>query len=64
MENKLFGLVKVVNMVHDEIMVECDADLADEIAVIVQESMEKAGVIFCKTIPLKATPMITDYWEH
>jgi DNA polymerase I-like protein with 3'-5' exonuclease and polymerase domains len=47
-----------------EILLECPQELAPEIAKKLQESMEKAGDVFCKVVKLKAVPMITKYWEH
>jgi DNA polymerase-1 len=56
--------VKICNIVHDEIVVECPENQADYIASRLQYHMEEAGKPFCKIIPLKATPVITDHWEH
>ena len=38
--------------------------IAANIAKRLQECMEDAGKPFCKIIPLKAEPCITDHWEH
>jgi DNA polymerase I-like protein with 3'-5' exonuclease and polymerase domains len=64
LENNLFKTVKISNLVHDEIMVECPKHMAEEISVKLKESMEVAGNYFCKIIPLTATPEITNYWTH
>jgi DNA polymerase-1 len=61
---KLQNTVKVCNIVHDEIVIECPEDLAPRMARYLQECMEEAGKPFCKIIPLKAEPCITDHWEH
>jgi DNA polymerase-1 len=58
------GIVYVVNLIHDEIIAECPVELAEEIKILLQESMEKAGRVFCKTIPIKADPLITMEWKH
>lgn len=63
-ENNYLNKVKIVNIVHDEIMLECDLDIAEDVAQITREYMEKAGSIFCKIIPLEAIPEITTYWKH
>ena len=63
-EEQLLGIVKICNIVHDEIVVECPKRYAPEIAKRLQECMEDAGKPFCKIIPLKAEPCITDHWEH
>lgn len=63
-KNGLYNITKIVNLVHDEIVVECDKKVADKVAKILSESMEKAGKIFCKTVPLPAVAKISDYWTH
>lgn len=63
MELNLINIVKIVNVVHDEIVVECPENMADKMSAIVQDSMEKAGKIYCTRVPLKADPMITKFWS-
>lgn len=60
----LQNTILMCNIVHDEIVVECPLEGADIIANTLQECMEDAGKPFCKIIPLKAEPCITDHWEH
>ena len=55
---------KVVNMVHDECLVEADEDIAEEVSKIMSEMMVKAGTYYCKTVPMKAEPVISNCWEH
>jgi len=64
LENDLIFKVKVVNVVHDEIIVECPDELASGMATILQKSMEDAGQVFCKVVKLKAEPVITSTWRH
>jgi len=61
--NKLLFTVKFVNTIHDENLIECPLNLAQECSVALKEAMEKAGNKFCKTIPLKADPCIAPYWK-
>lgn len=63
-EKELLGIVLIVNIVHDEIVVECPKNISEEVAKNLKECMEKAGNLFCTTIPIKAEPKITDKWEH
>lgn len=56
--------VKICNIVHDEIVIECMEREADFMASSLQKFMEDAGKPFCKIIPLKAEPCVTDHWEH
>jgi len=64
LENNLFNIVKISNLVHDEILCECPKDKAEELSKTLKECMERAGDKFCKTIKLEATPKITTQWEH
>ena len=56
--------VKICNIVHDEIIIECPEREADFMASSLQKFMEDAGKPFCKIIPLEAQPVVTDYWDH
>ena len=62
--NLLFKYVRICNIIHDEIVVECKKDIAEKMAAKLKECMEKAGEPFCPTIPLKAEPCITEFWNH
>ena len=56
---------RVVNMVHDECLCEADdLETAKQVAIIMEECMVKAGTFYCKTIPMKAEPVIAQYWAH
>jgi DNA polymerase-1 len=63
-KNNLLFTVKLPNVVHDEWIVECPENIANELSKVLQECMEKAGDVFCKTIKLKAEPCITKFWKH
>lgn len=63
-ENKLLFKVFIVNLIHDEILIEAPKNLAEELAKVLKLCMERAGDIFCKTIKLEASPVITEYWVH
>jgi DNA polymerase-1 len=63
-KNKAWNKFKVVNAVHDEIVVESTIDYTEKAAKVVQWAMIKAGKIFCSTIPMVAEPIISDKWEH
>jgi DNA polymerase-1 len=64
LENDLIFKVKVVNVVHDEIIVECPNELSSNISTILQKSMEDAGQVFCKVVKLRAEPVKTVTWKH
>jgi DNA polymerase-1 len=64
LENNYQNIVKLVNIVHDEILAECPKELSKIVADKMKEFMEKAGDIYCKIIPLKAVPEISTFWNH
>lgn len=61
--NLLFN-VKMVNVVHDEWIIECSEEMGDKMSEMLKFCMEKAGDVFCKTIKLNADPCVTKYWKH
>lgn len=64
LENNLFGEVLINAMVHDEYVSEAPINQIQTCASKLKECMERAGNIFCKTIPIIADPEIGLYWEH
>ena len=56
--------IKLVNVVHDEILIEADEDKAELASTLLSESMEKAGSYYVKDIKMTAEPEIGDYWKH
>ena len=64
LKNNLFGIVKIIILVHDESVIECPKEMKELVANKVQECMEKSGAIFCKKVKLKANPMIGNCWIH
>jgi len=53
---------QIVNIIHDEIVVEADADEAEEVAVKVERAMVAAGEEYVKTVPVKVETEIADEW--
>jgi DNA polymerase I-like protein with 3'-5' exonuclease and polymerase domains len=53
---------KVVNIIHDEIVVEADADEADAVAAKVERVMCAAGEEYLKTVPVKVETEVADEW--
>ena len=53
---------QIVNIIHDEIVVEADADDAEAIAVKVERLMCAAGEEYLKTVPVKVETEIADEW--
>ena len=53
---------KIVNIIHDEIVVEADADEAQAIAARVEQIMCAAAEEYLKTVPVKVETEIADEW--
>ncbi len=53
---------QIVNIIHDEIVVEADADEAQEVALKVERVMCAAGEEYVKTVPVKVETEIADEW--
>jgi DNA polymerase I-like protein with 3'-5' exonuclease and polymerase domains len=53
---------KVVNIIHDEIVVEADADEAPDVAEKVERVMRVAGEEYVKTVPVKVETEIAEEW--
>jgi DNA polymerase-1 len=54
----------IVNVVHDEIVVECYISDAEKVKVLLEDSMIRAGKVFCKIIDMGVTTKITKEWDH
>ena len=52
----------VVNTIHDEIVVECDANDAEMIVQKVEKGMCEAGEEYVKKVPIKVESVISDEW--
>jgi len=53
---------QIVNIIHDEIVVEADADEASQVALKVERAMVAAGEEYVKTVPVKVETEIADEW--
>ncbi|HKZ81174.1 MAG TPA: DNA polymerase [Pyrinomonadaceae bacterium] len=53
---------KIVNIIHDEVVVEAAAAEAEEIAARVERAMCAAGEEYLKTVPVKVETEIADEW--
>ncbi len=53
---------KLVNIVHDEVIVECDVADAEQISKILESSMLRAGEQYVKRVPIKIDAHIADEW--
>jgi DNA polymerase I len=63
LHDKLRGTsARIINMIHDEIVVEADADQAQEIGRVVEDAMCKAGEEYVKKVPVKVETEVADEW--
>ncbi|HSD48056.1 MAG TPA: DNA polymerase [Pyrinomonadaceae bacterium] len=53
---------QIVNIIHDEIVVEADADDAQDVAAKVERIMCAAGQEYLRTVPVKVETEIADEW--
>jgi DNA polymerase I len=53
---------QIVNIIHDEIVVEADADDAQDVAAKVERIMCAAGQEYLKTVPVRVETEIADEW--
>lgn len=63
-KNNAWERVKIVNTIHDEVVLEVRIIVADRALKLLIESMEKAGKVFSPDVPMKAEGMITKFWNH
>jgi DNA polymerase-1 len=53
---------KLVNIVHDEIILECDAGEAEQTCKILEKAMCDAGEEYVKKVPVKVDAHVADEW--
>ena len=63
LDNNLFGIVKFVNTIHDENVLECPIEMSNAISDMVKDCMCRAGELFCRRVPLKADPELSLFWK-
>src|SRR5262249_25900648 len=56
--------VQIVNVVHDEIVIEMDESIAEWAALQLKEAMEQAGREYITVIPCPVEVMIADNWSQ
>ena len=53
---------RLVNIVHDEVIVECDAEEAESISTKLDNAMCRAGEEFIAKVPIKVDVHVADEW--
>jgi len=56
------GTARIVNVIHDEVVVEADAGEAEAVAETVREAMCRAGEEYVKRVPVKVETEVADEW--
>ena len=51
---------RIVNSIHDEIVVECGESIADEVLQIVKQKMIEGGRAFLQRVPVEVEAVIAD----
>ena len=59
--NKDAGIIAVI---HDEVLVECHGDIAEEMAKVVEEKMIAAFNEYCPDVPMEVDAIIDNHWIH
>ena len=54
---------KIINLVHDEIVIEVRNDQAEEVKEIVEKDMVRAGRDFIKSIPIEVDIIVDNVWR-
>lgn len=54
---------KLILTIHDEILIECHKDIADEIYSIIKKDMIEAAQHFMKNVPVEVEGHVSDKWE-
>ncbi|MEO6726977.1 MAG: DNA polymerase [Blastocatellia bacterium] len=63
LDDTLFGLdARIVNSIHDELVVECDAAIAQEVKEIVRHEMIAGAKEFLPRVPVEVEVAISDAW--
>lgn len=56
--------VKIVNFIHDEILIECPTEMAKEVEEVLIDCMKNAAKPFCRVLPLGADAAVGEHWIH
>ena len=62
LRKSLKSSAKIILLVHDEVIVECDEKDSEDIKRQVEDCMRMAASFFCKSVPPPADAIIADCW--
>ena len=60
-KNNFFEFIKIVNVIHDEIILEVHKGYEEIASMMLRDSMQSAGKALVKTVPITAEPVISNY---
>lgn len=63
-EKGFWGTVKICNVVHDEIVVECPEHMSEEVSQALLSIMKESANKFCSTVPVNVGYEIGNKWTH
>jgi len=63
-ENNYINNVKIVNVIHDEIVIECEKSLKEIVVKNLEDSMLKAGNHYLKDLTIKADAHFGSSWQE
>lgn len=63
-DNGYFNKILLCDLVHDEAVIEYPKDLENIAVPKLQQAMEKAASVFCKSLPIPAKPETGLHWIH
>lgn len=63
-DNNLLNIVKIPNIVHDELVTECPEEMAEEVAYNQKRCKIESGNKFCKIVPIGVDVKISEKWLH
>lgn len=56
--------VEIVNLIHDQILVHAKAGIADEVALVTQDCMTRAGSALVSKVKMLSEVDISSRWAH
>lgn len=62
-DNNMFNKIKIVCLVHDEIVCEYPND-QQQFPKVLEDIMESNASIYCKKLPIPACAEVSDHWVH
>ena len=63
-DNNLFGVVKLSDLVHDEVVIEFPEEMKDTVPAKLKECMEKSSSKYCEKLPIPAEAEVGICWIH